>query len=90
MITLSEECLVLWTTDLYTKFWKHRVVQLGSKAFAFDIANNNVVIAYQDGSVQSFSLANHAFNETQQVLGHGHGFNLKDYKTDGHRHVFIE
>jgi hypothetical protein len=46
MITLSEECLVLWNTDLSSKFWKHRVVELSGRAFAFEIVNDHVVIAY--------------------------------------------
>jgi len=90
MITLSEKCLVLWNTDIYSKFWKHKVVELGGKAFAFDIVNDSVVIAYQSGSVQHFSLANLTFNESTQILAKDHGLKLKDFKTDGHRHVFIE
>ena len=90
MITLSEECLVLWNTDLSSKFWKHRAVELGGRAFAFEIVNDHVVIAYQDGSVQHFSLMNLTFNEATQILGKDHGLKLKDFKTDGRRHVFTE
>jgi len=90
MITLSERCLVLWNTDIYSKFWKHKVVELDGKAFAFDIVNSSVVVAYQNGSVQNFSLANLTFNEHTQILAKDHGLKLKDFKTDGHLHVFTE
>jgi len=90
MITMSEKCLVLWTTDIYSKFWKHKVVELSDKAFAFDIVSDSVVIAYKSGSVQHFNLANLTFNESTQILEKNHGLELKDFKTDGRKHVFID